>query len=199
MTKLRNRNKTKRRHHVTKRRSHRTRSQRGGGDWLSTFSFGLLGNSEEPVGSGTTTWYEWATDPAKQENMAITDSIKQTIDDVDAKVGEIATTTKDVIVNEASELTEKAKSLISGEENEKLYSSPYPTPTPSPPSPVYGTTGGKSRKHKNRKGGSNLGLLYYATPVNSVSMKGGKRHKYSCCKNKGKGKRHKHNASCSRK
>jgi hypothetical protein len=192
MTKLRNRNKTKRRHHVTKRRSHRTRSQRGGGllpDWIT----GSTNDTYSATGTGTTdtsSYFDkimnYFSGPTKQENVEIIDSLKQTIDDVDAKVGEIASTTKDVIVNEASELTEKAKSLVSGEEKENVYS--------SPPSPVIG---GKSRKHKNRKGGSNLGLLYYATPVNSVSMKGGKRHKYSCCKNKGK--RHKHNASCLQK
>jgi len=73
-----------------------------------------------------------------------------------------------------------------------LIGSPLPTPPPSPPTPPI--TDGKSRKHKHKEGGNNLGLLYYATPVNSVSMKGGKRHKHTCCK--GKCKRHKHSASC---
>ena len=180
MTKLRNRNKTKRRHHVTKRRSHRTRSQRGGGDWANTLSFGLLGNSDEPIGTGRTSWYDWFTGPTEEKNTQITESIKSTVNDLDAKVGEAATTAKNVIIDEASALTENAKNLISGEEKET-----YNTGISSP------VIGGKSRKY-NKKGGANLGLLYYATPI-----KGGKKHKYSCCK--GKGKRHKHNASCSRK
>ena len=203
MTKLRNRNKTKRRHHVTKRRSHsrRTRSQRGGG-WMHTLSFGLLGQPNEPVGTGTGTssWYEWITGPTVSENYAITDSIKKTIDDADAKVGEAATTAKNVIMDEASALTENATKLISGEEeNDTLIGSPYPTPSPSPPSlsPIP-VTGGKSRKH-NKKGGANLGLLYYATPIKPVSMAGGKKHKHTCCKGKNKSKGKRHSASCLRK
>ena len=201
MTKLRNRNKTKRRHHVSKRHRHRTRSQKGG-DLMHTLSFGFVGTPDQPVGTGTSSWTNWFTGPSEPENYAITNTIKDNINILDAKIGDAATTTKNVIMDEASELTEKAKSLVSGEEEEKLYSSPLPTPPPSPPLLV--TTGGKSRKHKNKKGGANLGLLYYATPVKPVvivekmaPMSGGKSRKHTGCKNKGK--RHRHNASCLRK
>ena len=201
MTKLRNRNKTKRRHHVTKRRSHsrRTRSQRGG--FFGYFENGTpvaAGSSEQPsYWSGLS---NWITGPTVSENYAITDSIKKTIDDADAKVGEAATTAKNVIMDEASALTENATKLISGEEeNDTLIGSPYPTPSPSPPSPSpIPVTGGKSRKH-NKKGGANLGLLYYATPIKPVSMAGGKKHKHTCCKGKGKSKNKRHSASCLRK
>ena len=195
MTKLRNRNKTKRRHHVTKRRSHRhrTRSQRGG--LFGYFENGTpvaAGSSEQPsYWSGLSNWF---TGPTVSENDGITQKIQDNINTLDSKVGDAATTAKNVIIDEASALTENAKNLISGEEKDTdntLIGTPYPTPSPSPPSPIP-VTGGKSRKYKNKKGGANLGLLYYATPI-----KGGKKHKYTCCK--GKGKRHKHNASCSRK
>jgi hypothetical protein len=198
MTKLRNRNKTKRRHHVTKRRSHRTRSQRGGGwlpDWLTgstNDTYVANGLPESPSYLSKLTNY--FTGPTDLENVEITDSIKKTVDEIDAKLGEA----KDDIIEEASVITEKAKETIGYGKN-TLIGSPDQTPSPSPPTPPPIVTGGKSRKHKNRKGGSNLGLLYYATPVNSVSMKGGKRHKHTCCKNKGKGKRHRHSASCSQK
>ena len=208
MTKLRNRNKTKRRHHVTKRRSHRhrTRSQKGG-DLLHTISLGNFGTPDVPVpvatGSSDTYWSKFTnyfSGPTDLENAKITDSIKETVDEIDTKVGEAAINAKNVIIDEASVITEKAKSYVSGEGNDTLIGSPYPTPSPSPPSPPPGTIGGKTRKHKNRKGGSNLGLLYYATPVEqTILIKGGKKHKHTCCKGKSKGKRHRHSASCSRK
>lgn len=208
MTKLRNRNKTKKRHYAIKRRSHKTRSQRGG-DWLHTLSFGYAG-TPPPLGLGS------GTNP-----------VAVVVDQIDTGIGNVATTLKDEaskLTGEASKLTGEATNKVfklkddaqnyilgtGSDTNNTLIGSPLPTPDPTPdptpPSPVNGI-GGKSRKYK--KGGANLGLLYYATPVTPVNsveqitpitpIKGGKKHKYTCCKNKRKGKRHRHNASCSRK
>ena len=200
MTKLRNRNKTKRRHHVTKRRSHRTRSQRGG-NWLPTW---LTGTPDEsvPVATGSSDqpsyWSNWLTGPTDLENDGITKKIQDNINTLDAKVGDVATNITEGAIELAKEAKNKAgelaESVVSGEEKDTLIGSPYPTPSPSPIS-----VGGKSRKYKNKKGGAKLGLVYYATPIKPVSMAGGKKHNHTCCKGKRKGKGKRHNLSCMQK
>lgn len=252
MTKLRNRNKTKRRNCVTKRRSHRTRNQRGG-NLLHKLSFGNFGTPDDPVPVATglsdtepkSYWsvMDWFKGPTDSENAEITGTIKSTVgttvDNLNTEVGNAATRAKNFIAEEASAITENVKKTVgyddSGQGNDTLIGSPEPTPPPSPPSPVTGgktrkhkhakkpvgygkytligtpdptpppspptppKTGGKTRKH-NKKGGTNLGLLYYATPVEqSILIKGGKRHKHTCCKNKRKGKCKRHNVSCIKK
>jgi hypothetical protein len=204
MTKLRNRNKTKRRHHATKRRSHRTRSQRGG-DLLYTISFGKFGKPPDdtvPVATGLSDqpslWTKitnYVSGPTDSENLEITKSIKNTVDGLDAKVGDVAKNMTEGAIelaeeakNEANKIVEETTGYVRSEENDTLIGSPSPI------------TGGKSRKHKNRKGGANLGLLYYATPVDQKTlMKGGKKHKHTCCKGKSKGKCKRHNVSCIKK
>ena len=204
MAKLRKRNKTKKRHYANKRRSHKTRSQRGG-DWLHTLSFGYAGT---PLDSGTNV----VTEGMNKLDTGI-GNVATTLKDEASKLTDEASKLTGDATNKVFEITGNAKEYILGtgsDTNNTLIGSPLPTPDPTPdptpPSPVNGI-GGKSRKYK--KGGANLGLLYYATPVtpiNSVEqitpitpIKGGKKHKYTCCKNKRKGKRHRHNASCSRK
>ena len=200
MTKLCNSNKTKRCHRATKRRSHKTRSQRGG-------LFGYFENNTS-VATGLpdspSYWSKaksWFTGSSNSGTNVVTEGMNK----LDTGIGNVATTltgeasklTGDA-TNKVFEITGNAKEYILGtgsDTNNTLIGSPLPTPDPTPPSPVYGT-GGKSRKHKHKKGGANLGLLYYATPVNSMPIKGGKKHKYTCCKNKRKSKRHRHNASC---
>ena len=164
MTKLRNRNKTKRRHRTTKRRSHshRTRSQKGGDIWY-TISLGNFGKPSvpEPVATGLSEppslWSKmtnYFSGPTDSENVEITDSIKNTfestINAADAKVGDVAKNMTEGAIelaeeakNEANKIVEETTGYVRSEENNAYTPSPIPV------------TGGKSRKYKNRKGTKN--------------------------------------------